>query len=100
MKKLISLLLVSAMLVSFTACAGGSTSDVPPDTTIETGQNADELTEKTDHVIETGQDADGLTAEIDRAISYGLVPEGLQGDYDASVTFRQYSQMLTNLIRI
>lgn len=27
-------------------------------------------------------------------------PEGLQGDYDASVTFRQYSQMLTNLIRI
>ena len=100
MKKLISLLLVSAMLVSFAACAGGSTSDLPPDTTIETGQNADELTEETDHVIETGQDADGLTAEIDRAISYGLVPEGLQGDYDASVTFRQYSQMLTNLIRI
>lgn len=100
MKKLISLLLVSAMLVSFTACAGGSTSDVPPDTTIETGQNANELTEETDRVIETGQDADGLTAEIDRAISYGLVPEGLQGDYDASVTFRQYSQMLTNLIRI
>lgn len=100
MKKLISLLLVSAMLVSFAACAGGSTSDVPPDTTIETGQNADELTEETDRVIETGQDADGLTAEIDRAISYGLVPEGLQGDYDASVTFRQYSQMLTNLIRI
>lgn len=100
MKKLISLLLVSAMLVSFAACAGGSTSDVPPDTTIETGQNADELTEETDHVIETGQDADGLTAEIDRAISYGLVPEELQGDYDASVTFRQYSQMLTNLIRI
>lgn len=100
MKKLISLLLVSAMLVSFTACAGGSTSDVPPDTTIETGQNANELTEETDRVIETGQDADGLTAEIDRAISYGLVPEELQGDYDASVTFRQYSQMLTNLIRI
>lgn len=79
MKKLISLLLVSAMLVSFTACAGGSTSDVPPDTTIETGQNANELTEETDRVIETGQDADGLTAEIDRAISYGLVPEELQG---------------------
>ena len=56
MKKLISLLLVSAMLVSFTACAGGSTSDVPPDTTIETGQNANELTEETDRVIETGQD--------------------------------------------
>ena len=67
MKKLISLLLVSAMLVSFTACAGGSTSDVPPDTTIETGQNANELTEETDRVIETGQDADGLTAEIDTA---------------------------------
>ena len=39
-----------------------------------------------------------MTEEIDRAISYGLVREELQGDYGGIVTFRQYSEMPTNLI--
>ena len=82
MKRFISLLCVSVILVSLVACAGEPTPDVSPDATIETDENAD-----------------GLTEEIDRAISYGLVPEELQGDY-GPVTFRQYSQMLTNLIGI
>lgn len=38
--------------------------------------------------------------EIARAVSYGLVPGEIQENYSASITFRQYSEMLTNLIRI
>lgn len=71
MKRFISLLLIGAMLISLVACAGKSTENIT-----------------------------GSTEEIDRAISCGLVPEELQGDYDETITFRQYSQMLTNLIGI
>ena len=39
-------------------------------------------------------------AEIAKAISYGLVPEEIQGGYAEAITFSQYSEMLTRLIRL
>lgn len=83
MKRLIALLLISAMLVSLIGCAG----DPAPEDSVNTPGAA-------------GQQADAAAVEIDRAISHGLVPENIRGDYDAPITFRQYSQMLTNLIAL
>lgn len=83
MKHLIALLLISSILVSLVACTGEPSPDSPQDTSIQTSQNLEETTK-----------------EIERAISYGLVPEEIQGDYNTGITFRQYSQMLTNLIGI
>ena len=83
MKHLIALLLIGTMLVSLVACAGESTPDDAMDTSVVQSQNTNEAAE-----------------EIDRAISHGLVPEEIQGDYDAVITFRQYSEMLTNLIGV
>ncbi len=40
-----------------------------------------------------------VSNEVQRAISYGLVLKELQGDYSKAITFAQYSQMLTNLIK-
>lgn len=36
--------------------------------------------------------------EILKAISLGLVPENLQGSWDDTITYRQYCQMLSNVI--
>lgn len=83
MKHLIALLLISSILVSLVACTGEPSPDSPQDTSTQTSQNLEETTK-----------------EIERAISYGLVPEEIQGDYNTGITFRQYSQMLTNLIGI
>ncbi len=83
MKHLIALLLISSILVSLVACTGEPAPDSPQDTSTQTSQSLEEPTE-----------------EIERAISYGLVPEEIQGDYNTGITFRQYSQMLTNLIGI
>ena len=83
MKHLIALLLISSILVSLVACTGKLAPDSPQDTSIQTSQNLEEA-----------------AVEIARAISYGLVPEEIQGDYDTFITFRQYSEMLTNLILI
>ncbi len=82
MKRFIALLLASSILVSLVACTGGSASDGSPDTPEAAGQSSD-----------------AAIGEIDRAISFGLVPEEIQGDYATGITFRQYSEMLTNLIR-
>lgn len=78
MKHLVALFLACAMLLFLPACGGEQNSQ----------QSTSEM------VTSEGSD------EVSRAISYGLVPEEIQEDYDAGITFRQYSQMLTNLISI
>lgn len=78
MKHLVALFLACAMLLFLPACGGEQNSR----------QSISEM------VTSEGSD------EVSRAISYGLVPEEIQEDYDAGITFRQYSQMLTNLISI
>lgn len=78
MKHLVALFLACAMLLFLPACGGEQNSQ----------QSISEM------VTSEGSD------EVNRAISYGLVPEEIQEDYDAGITFRQYSQMLTNLIAI
>lgn len=78
MKHLVALFLACAMLLFLPACGGEQNSQ----------QSTSEM------VTSEGSD------EVSRAISYGLVPEEIQEDYDTGITFRQYSQMLTNLISI
>lgn len=78
MKHLVALFLACAMLLFLPACGGEQNSQ----------QSTSEM------VTSEGSD------EVGRAISYGLVPEEIQENYDAGITFRQYSQMLTNLISI
>ncbi len=79
MKRLLTVLLACAMLFSLSACGGGNFREEAADVSTETSAASD---------------------EISRAISHGLVPEEIQGEYDTVITFRQYSGMLTNLIRI
>lgn len=83
------ILLVSMILGIMTGCSSDSpsasapTQDVPPD-----------------QKQESSSETEKVSSEVGRAIAFGLVPEEIQGDYDKIITFRQYSAMLTNLIRI
>ena len=85
MKRLFALLLAIALLVPFAAC--GTSSPSEPAGSNHTASS------------ETAENTE-VSEEITRAISYGLVPETLQGDYGKTVTFSQYCEMLTNLIRL
>ena len=86
MKRLFALLLAIALLVPFAACGTSSPSEKPAGSNHTASSETAENTE--------------VSEEITRAISYGLVPETLQGDYGKTVTFSQYCEMLTNLIRL
>ena len=89
MNRIFTLIVILSMLFS-TACSGLSQAAVPvPDI-------PEVLLEETNAAAETSSPSE----EVARALSYGLVPEEIQGDYTAVITFRQYSEMLTNLIRI
>ncbi len=72
MKRLLCVLLAFVMVLSLVACgeSGGTPAVTEPD------------------------------KEIERAISYGIVPEELQGDYGKQITFRQYTELLGNVIAL
>ena len=42
---------------------------------------------------------DETSTEVSRAIAFGLVPEELQEDYEKTITYRQYCELLTNVIQ-
>jgi len=92
MKRLFSLFLAIAMVFSITACTGNENSSetTTPSTNIEATENTEVETEM----------KDTPSTEVSRAIAFGLVPEEIQDDYDTTITFRQYSEMLTNMVRI
>ena len=76
MRRLFHFLLACAILLLLPACGGEQNTQHPT----------------SEAVISECSD------EVSRAISYGLVPEEIRENYDAGITFRQYSQMLTNLV--
>ena len=93
MKRIVSMLLTIVLLFSLAAC-GAPVS--------EPGAGAESTAPITEQMPapEPETPSEPADAEIHKAISLGLVPEEIQGDYDAPITFRQYSEMLTNLVAL
>lgn len=86
MKRIFAWIVAFAMLVSAAGCTGAPQLAAPVSAAPEPLALLEEVNTPSE--------------EIARAVSYGLVPGEIQGDYSAGITFRQYSEMLTNLIRI
>lgn len=95
--RLLGLLLCVAMILSTLSGCGNNLAEQTEteDATINT-QEQTVINDLDDDAIAQTEET---SVEVSRAIAYGLVPESIQGDYDQPITFRQYSEMLTRMIR-
>ena len=92
MKRILSILLAASMVFLLAACGG------TPAPASSASSQASAPSEASPSL--TPAKANPQDAECAKAIACGLVPDGIQQQLDLPITFRQYSEMLTSLIRM